>query len=637
MVKSVLLALILATTSVGGVEEKLGDNPDGSRAGFIHLIPMLAEPLPGKEPDQIYPDDNPLLPFSTKATCGACHDYNIIGTGWHFNAVDPNVGPGRNGQAWILAEPAAATQIPLSYRAWPGTFRPEQLGITPMQFVQLFGRQLPGGGVCEMLDRTDKPEESLRVGVTGQLEINCLVCHNISPGQDMGSAAGWAVQIIHGNYRWAATASSEFAYVTGTTKGLPEYYDFRAPVDTSERFTPGGTNLKPPRVEYKKEAFGHNDWLRFDVSKDIPIQRCYFCHSNADVREGKIEQWKMDEDVHLAAGLKCTDCHSHGLEHNITRGYANEPNDSNNPLAAMSSCEGCHLGKPAKTPLAGRFAAPVPKHAGLPPIHFDKLTCTACHSGPWPQAATIRTKTARAHAIGVAGANKSPDVLPHLMYPVFAKGQDGKIGVFKAFWPAYWATMVGDDVVPLNLEVVRKATSRVITKDALSKALDWPSLKEEDVVKILSLLGEQTPQGTKPVYIAGGNLYSLNSVGQLSFAEHKMAAPYMWPIAHDVRPAAQSLGVRQCEDCHSTDSPFFFGGVAVDTPLKNAAGAGRTMIEFEELPKLYTKAFAYSFVFRPWLKAAAILSSLLTAAVLLLYGLKALDVVVKAAGNDKGG
>ena len=139
--------------------EKLGDITDGSRATPIHLIPLLAEPMPDKEPDQIHPGDEPVLPFSTKATCGACHSYDTISAGWHFNAIDPNVAPGRNGQPWIFADPAAATQIPLSYRAWPGTFRPEQIGLTPMRFLQLFGRQMPGGGIGEMVDKSDNPDE----------------------------------------------------------------------------------------------------------------------------------------------------------------------------------------------------------------------------------------------------------------------------------------------------------------------------------------------------------------------------------------------------------------------------------------------------------------------------------------------
>jgi hypothetical protein len=626
--KAILLMAVLATAGVAAESEKLGDVTDGSRAPFVHLIPLLAEPLPGQEPDQIYPEDVPLLPFSTKATCGACHSYDVISTGWHFNAVDPCAAPGRKGQPWILADPATATQIPLSYRAWPGTFRPQELGIMPTEFVHLFGRQMPGGGIGEMLDKTDNPEEFLRASITGQLEINCLACHNINPGQDMGGAAGWAAQIMRGNFRWAATASCEFAYVSGTTRDLMTNYDFRVP------FVSDDTKLRPPVVEYRKEAFGHNDWIRFDISREIPNQRCYFCHSNVDIHNGKTEQWKTDEDIHIAAGLKCVDCHSHGLEHNITRGYTGEPSDSNNPLAAVSSCEGCHLRSDEGTPLAGRFAAPVPKHTGLPPSHFEKLSCTACHSGPWPSANAIGTKTARAHAIGVAGAYKQAEVLPHLLYPVFVKGHDGKITSHKLFWPAYWAAKTGDSITPLDLNTVRSVTVRVITRNALSIFGDWPSLKEEDIARILSLLASKVPEGAKPIYITGGRIYSLVGEGQLSSTEHEMAAPCMWPIAHDVRPAAQSLGMRDCGDCHSTDSPFFFGLVAVDSPLKSTAASGVEMIKFEDLPKFYTKAFAISFVFRPWLKAVAIAASVLIGGVLLLYALRALAFVTKAVAGE---
>jgi hypothetical protein len=329
------------------------------------------------------------------------------------------------------------------------------------------------------------------------------------------------------------------------------------------------------------------------------------------------------------------DCHSHGLQHNITRGYASETRDSNNFLTAVSSCEGCHLGKGSVTPVAGRFAAPVPKHAGIPPVHFEKLTCTACHSGPWPSTETVRAKTARAHAIGVAGANKSGDVLPHLTYPVYAKGQDGKIGVFKLFWPAYWAVEANDTITPLNMDTVKAATTKVIAKAALSKVGDWPNLTEDDIAKILSLLVANVPAEAKPVYIAGGKLYSLNDAGRLTSADNETAAPYMWPIAHDIRPAAQSLGVRNCQDCHTTDSPFLFGLVSIDSPLKSAAATGAEMVKFEQLPRFYTKAFAWSFMFRPWLKVVAILSSIVIAGVLVLYALKALAFVAKVViGED---
>jgi hypothetical protein len=334
--------------------------------------------------------------------------------------------------------------------------------------------------------------------------------------------------------------------------------------------------------------------------------------------------------------LICADCHRNGLDHNIIRGYASEPYNSANPLAANTSCEGCHLGAKGRKPDAGRFTAPTPKHAGIPTVHFDKLTCTACHSGPWPKEETIHTKTARAHALGIAGANKSGEVLPHLLYPVFARGQDGKIGVFKLFWPAYWATQTDGNVVPLDIETVKSATSRTITKAAFSKTGSWPDLTEEDATKILTALSSKVAAGAKAVYITGGKICSLDEGGKLVSADSdsNMAAPYMWPIAHDVRPAAQSLGVRNCQDCHATDSPFLFGLVSGDSPLKSAA-AGVRMIKFENLPERSTEWFAWSFVFRPMFKIVSILASLVIIGVLAFYALKALGFAAKAVvGKD---
>jgi hypothetical protein len=409
--------------------------------------------------------------------------------------------------------------------------------------------------------------------------------------------------------------------VTGTTKGLPESYDFRSPFVSDAK-------LRPPVVEYYKDAFKHTDWVQFDISINILKQRCYFCHTSADIVDGNTDKWLPDEDIHLAAGLTCVDCHRNSLQHNITRGYLGEPKDSNNVLAESSSCQGCHLGADSNKPTAGRHAAPVPKHAGIPPVHFDKLSCTACHSGPWPEKQPIRTKTAQAHALGVAGASKSPDFLPHLVYPVFAKAQDGKISPHKLFWPAYWASMEGNSITPYDMKTVKAATGKVFIKAVLSKTGDWPALKEEDITGVLSALAKNGTAGTKPAYIAAGKLYSLDDAGKLVSAENKIAAPYLWPIAHDVRPAAQSLGVRRCEDCHSNNSPFFFGQVALDGPLK--AGQGSiAMVQLQGLDKCYEQWFAWSFMFRPWLKVVTLACCLVIAGVLLLYALRALVFVAK--------
>jgi hypothetical protein len=166
---------------------------------------------------------------------------------------------------------------------------------------------------------------------------------------------------------------------------------------------------------------------------------------------------------------------------------------------------------------------------------------------------------------------------------------------------------------------------------------DWIELTEKQIGNVLKLIGETEREleenEPEPVYVAGGRLYSLSN-GIVESTEHDAAEPYKWPIAHDVRPAAQSLGSNgRCADCHDKNSPFIFGQVEVDTPIKPAEKKTVAMTEFEELDRGYYQMFAFTFLFRPWLKGVVIVACVLLGLVLLLFALKGLDVVVKTAGK----
>ncbi len=591
-------------------QKLLGDQSDGSRALSIHLIPLFFENEDGEKGGKISPDDDPLLPFSTRWTCGDCHNYGIIKKGWHFNANDPNVVPGRPGQPWIFVDARTGTQIPLSYRpwSWSGAYEPEQIGLTAREFTSYFGRHTPGGGAGELA--TEDTDEIMREFISGKLEINCLSCHNADPGQDQGSSTGYAVQIVRENFRWAAAASCEFATVKGSAKSMLETYDpfMPEPLEHPKRI--------PPTITYHKTAFDQDNNVSFNIVREVPDHRCYFCHSNLYIEKEDTEKWTSDEDIHLTAGLKCVDCHRNGIEHNIIRGYDEEASITRNPLAATSSCKGCHLPEGKEEPKAGRLGAPIPKHIGIPTIHFEKLTCTACHSGPWPGEKTILSKTSRAHRLGTIGVNKSPEALPHIITPVFANQgcigaayigklllmETGKIAPHKMIWPAYWGVLEDDKVTPIDIETVRQTVGEVFAGVELPASGDWPDLTaEEHIIKALREL-QKVVKG-EAVYICGGKLYSLK-IGRtavLVSSEHFAARPYLWPIAHNVRPAAQSLGVRYCTDCHATDAPFFFGDVAVDSPIV-AGREAKKMIEFQYINPFYAWAFAFSFVFRPMMK-----------------------------------
>lgn len=600
----------------------LGDESDGSRAHPTHLIPLVAGNEEGQQGGKIYPDDEILLPFSMRWTCGGCHSYGLISKGWHFNANDPNISPGRPGQPWILSDARTGTQIPLSYRSWPGTFRPEQLGLSSREFIKLFGRHTPGGGAGEL--ETDDPDEIMREYISGKLEINCLSCHNAEFAHNQGENF---LQIARGNFRWASAATCEFASVSGAADDMPETYDPFMPEP------PEDAKKVPPTIKYRETAFDHENKVFFNIVREVPNNRCYFCHSNLYLEAEDTEKWNTDEDIHLKAGLTCVDCHRNGIDHKIIRGYESESSFSDNHLAAVSSCEGCHLGeKDSSSPLAGRLGAPVPEHRGIPPVHFERMTCTACHSGPWPKETTVLTKTSRAHRLGTIGVNKSHEALPHISSPVFAEHGDGKIAPHKMVWPSFWGIIKDQNVTPINFEVVKQIVGQVLANEKLPASGDWPALSDENVTEALKSL-KGTVEG-EPVYVSGGKVYSLDDSGKLWSEEHKAAEPYLWPIAHNVRPAAQSLGVRYCTDCHATDAPFFFGDVVVDSPAVTGRGT-KQMVEFQDVDPSYARAFAFSFVFRPMMKIVSLGSCAIIAVVLLLYALKALACVVKVlAGSD---
>ena len=604
-----LFWLVLAIpTFVASDKILLGDMQDGSLAQPVHLINLFDE-----EGQRISPDDELVLPFSMRGSCADCHDYDKISKGRHFNALLPDAEAGRLGQPWIYVDAATATQIPLSYRPWEGTYNPGQIGLTRWKFIKSFGRQLPGG-IGEDAD-AESPDLQARWTVSGELEINCLACHDGDPGYDR---AEYATQVARENFRWAATAACSFASVKGSAKKMPETYDPFMPEILDD------PKLIPPTVTYRESAFDNNKRVLLDIVKKAPDYRCYFCHSNVKLQEPDIQHWMTDQDVHLAAGLTCVDCHRNGLDHEIVRGYENEASVSTNSLAASSSCRGCHT--------EGRLGAPQPKHAGIPPVHFERLSCTACHSGLMPQQKTQRIKTSRAHGLGTHSVNGSADALPHIVSPVFAEQPDGKIAPHNLIWPAFWGDLKDGDVALISLELVGKAAGKILDGGKASRSGDWPDLTAEQMTKVLVALKNTV---AKPVYVCAGKVYSLDKKDQLADVEDSAAKPYLWPIAHDVRPAAQSLGIRGCEDCHSTDAPFFFGKVDVDTPVVSKRDSVKMMVEFQDVDAVYAWAFALSFVFRPWLKVVTLASCAVLAVVLLLYALKALACITKTlAGED---
>jgi hypothetical protein len=591
--------------------------PDGSRATAVHRIPLLDE-----DGQTINPEDKPAMPYSPKATCsGKCHNCDEIATGWHFNAPDPKVDPGRPGEPWILADLKTGTQAPVSSRPWPGTYRPADFGLTPWKFLCLFGRQMPGGGLGGDKYANPSTDPAGRWLVSGNLEIDCQSCHAGSREQDQSN---WATNVEQQNFRWAATAASGMALFKGDARTLPAEYDFAAPDSGDD------PKRNVPTVQWDKWRFNSKKEVFIDTVGQPANDRCYYCHTNRPIGKGAPEKWQQDEDVHLRAGMKCTACHRNGNDHMITRNYEGEK--AAGPVSSLT-CRGCHLGEESAAArpntMGGRLGAPIPHHKGLPTIHLEKLACTTCHSGPLPTAKAAHLQTAMAHGLGIKAREHRDDAPPLIQWPVYKRQANGVIAPHKMMWPAFWARLKNDSVQPIPPEAVAATKGAQLAADSLKA---WKPLTADQVSKTLEALGADAKAG-EAVYVAGGRLFRRASGGGLTASDHAAAEPYAWPLAHDVRGAGQSLGIGGCTDCHSADSPIAFGQVTADSPADLESRTVKAMYAFQGRDPLTLKSWALSYKFRPMFKVVGFATAGVIAAVLTLYFFLGLAALLRWAGR----
>ncbi len=621
-----------------------------NHSGYVHWIELVDENNTKIDPTAEFPK-----PYSPEKTCGRCHEFDTIAHGWHFNAVDPQSDAGRSGQPWIWSDPRTGTHLPLSYRGWNGTYDPDVLGLTRWEVAAKLGGYLPGGGPgakASLVDAsaseqrnqsgadTDETVGEDRSAITGELPVDCLMCHrNEGSGY---SPFAWTEQVENQNFAYAPTIALGIAEVNGSMSRLKQF-------DPSD----ADAASKLPKLTYQTERFRSDGKVFIDLVRKPQNNACYYCHTNvtADTLTG--QRWLHDEDIHLRAGMQCADCHRNGLDHQTVRGFSGERHPGGASIASLS-CQGCHVGSEsthsgslAGDPLAqaGRLGAPNPAHRGLPPLHFEKLSCTACHSGPAPQQEVPRLINSIAHHLG-EHVKRTGDEFPAIYGPVnlplstagiadpnhdhaaasesaagntagssagtltgsFAgsfTSEQAKYTPQRLLWPSFWGTIEAGEVTPLNpqlaYELVRKPLKvrKDFTQELYEVSLSLSERKEllgddrarvkddqrtpeeqgkvasaekaaravqleERVGGALAAIEERFP-GKQAVYLTAGSgwvRYGEAKLKALPAEELGQAAqPYTWPLAHNVRPARQSLGAEGCLQCHSDNSTFFFADV----------------------------------------------------------------------------
>jgi len=636
-----------------------------SRTPFVHRIPLRDEqdipitpPRPGTESKDKNPPAVKLASIAT--TCGKCHDYPTISKGWHFDAGDPSVGPGRPGEPWILTddgvredpkEPPQSntrTAIPLSYRDWAGTWRPDEIGFNDWKFAYAFGRHLPGGGILE----TSKDQ---RFGVTGVLQNDCLICHIVDNNYD-GNARYEQIYKKQ-NFKYATLVA---AGVGLAEKGREKMKDTWTPPDPKD---PNADGPKEPPFEYDLSRFNNAGQILFNVSRRVPNERCYFCHTSLDNGRnetgGLSQRWRHDRDIHLVKGMLCVDCHKHGLDHMVTRGYEKESDDRKDANIASLTCQGCHYGTgehETGSALGGRNAAPRPVHKGLPTLHFDKLSCTACHSGPYPSEEATTVLTSMAHKLGVESYNRNDQASPEIQAPVFLRDErTGKISPFKVLYPTFWGRLNGNDITPIAPDLLNTSAAlrkifgprpqldgqalKPLTEDEIGKALDAIAELKAPVAKAAATTTPATTQATttpawqtgEPVFVTGGKAFKRAGGGKVASFESKDAAPYSWALAHDVRGAQQALGARGCTDCHASGTPIFDSKIS-SAALYAGAISTASMTDLRGDRSEALAAFAATYPLRPILIATGYACSVILALVLIAYAGRAIGSLARRNG-----
>lgn len=514
---------------------------------FVHRIALIDE-----KGNTIGPTS--VLPYSPKMSCSSsrCHNYETVSKGTHTRAF-PSVAPAPHRPdwfGWTQFDGTTGMIAPLSHGAFPAkpdAFDPKA-HMTPFAFATQFGAFHVGGGRLELDAAGNRYDTHLAANValrtatepkaspdyyqsrwdqSGVVEHDCLACHALK-GYDHVERAG---QLASMNFKWAATVGAGFGSVEAKTASLSLPSPDAKPDEKAEPAI---------KVKYDPALFTPEGKVHLEIGKP-PDANCLFCHRRPAKGEAA---WTdcLEGDVHSYAGLKCVGCHSCGADHVIAgdRKAARTEFDS-------LTCNGCHT--------AGRLGAPIPVHQGIPRLHFDELSCEACHAGPKARVVPLALDQPTDPTWGVILTSKKPSG-PTLYAPVYARPEGGPVNAFLRLLPAYYANRRADKgLVPLTPSYVasrfRRAASDIQDDDGDGE----PEVNTDAEIK--AMLGALKKKDVAPVYVVGGRAYELDEKGELASEATPLGDPMDRPLAHNVRPAPQSLGAQGCTECHGTRAPFF--------------------------------------------------------------------------------
>lgn len=610
--------------------------------------------LKNEQGQHITPTRNSTDPYSPRKTCGTCHGYMTITSGTHFQqgfdemkdgyatkrpwVLSPGIF-GKGGDPGTFTERVAAKKNTSTRDMGLSTYDWIAAGGKGQAVVLSAGNLHPGGGPLEYGRKTDgrrdltknliqgereksapldgdytsrhTPDGKSRFRESGVVEGDCLMCHLKGYRLDRRND-----QLARRNYRWAATAGAGLGEIKGAVL-TPARPDAPQEDGTSPR---GEWNFtRRPIVQYawdNRKLYTPQGMFRGSalISKSVETDNCTQCHRVMDgQKSGTL--YLPAGDLHLKAGLRCTDCHTlagrtqtERLRHHIGKGWSpTSTARSDLDGAGMKTCTSCHLEGQYKPNRAG-----MPKEAKNPDnihrslftkatFHFYLLHCSTCHASERKSRSVylVDYSTGRPawystdKAAQITRAEDMKQFTPELWQPwmdrhVRIKG-DGERYVAAVPKVRQWfGEMLSEGVVrPIGMEYVRKAaagqkkltTVEVVTLNG-EKVKQTTVATEEDIRIMIRAL---TDMGFRNVVFVADQLYGLKKDKIQGSPVPGLTQAVMFPIYHGNLPvsAKKTLGQKGnkdgCTDCHADNAPFF-------TKLK-VRGVGKFLKDSYPVPK----------------------------------------------------
>jgi len=549
--------------------------------------------------------ENAEAPYSPKQTCGACHDYDTITEGFHFQqgkGEQPTPeeqeryrwvsSPGDYGGPWCSPAPLYR-QLAAKHNT-----NARLIDMTSFEFVTQCGVCHPGGGPLE-LDCEGHPydrymtQHGLKPGAdngldgdyyqarwseTGVVEADCLLCH--LPEYDYAERTR---QLEALNFKWAATAGSGLARVTGSVQ-----------------------SGEPVRVAYDAAKFGEDGTVAPHIVPEPRNETCLHCHGKPAWKK-RGASFSPRTDVHIRAGLRCTDCHpaaGNAVDDRVRGPEVHQVGKGDDPGGHVRDdldntcrdCADCHT--------TGYLGAPTAKHTALPASHLDTIACQTCH---------IPFRYVTAAQVQVSDVfNAMPFITP----------PGKRVWTFYDALMRYWNhygelhTITRDDqpTDPFR-PVLARYKGKIWPVNRVHSA--WPGLREAgqpglnqpfmkdvfmmwqthnqdpakypDLSNIRDDNGDGIPEVNRPeeidalissvrayltdtgfdltgrqvVWVYNDRVYESGSRWEMLPKHDYEASPYasVHKYSHDVAPARAALGVNGCGDCHAADAPPLFAQV----------------------------------------------------------------------------